>query len=251
MPDKTSYDPGEPIWVDLATPDRDASIAFYGALLGWTADEANEEFGGYTTLRLGGKQVAGLMPLMQEGQPPVWTTYLCTDDSEKTSAAISAAGGTVHAPTMDVGDLGRMAIYADPSGAFFGTWQPGTHTGTEVVGVAGSPAWAELSTRDKAAAVPFYTSVFGLQPHVSPEYTELQIGGRSVAGVMDMPEMVPAEVPSFWMPYFLVDDPAAKAQEAAALGAEVRVPLMEMDDLAFSVVSDPHGSTFGLLHTKG
>lgn len=32
---KTSYAPGEPIWVDLSTPDVDKSTAFYGALFGW------------------------------------------------------------------------------------------------------------------------------------------------------------------------------------------------------------------------
>ncbi|MDX6216339.1 MAG: hypothetical protein QOG99_1923, partial [Frankiales bacterium] len=30
----------------------------------------------------------------------------------------------------------------------------------------------------------------------------------------------------------------------------VLVPLVEMDQLAFSVVQDPHGSTFGLLNLK-
>jgi predicted enzyme related to lactoylglutathione lyase len=64
---------------------------------------------------------------------------------------------------------------------------------------------------------------------------------------MDTPEMVPAEVPSYWMPYFGADDPAAKAQEVASLGGTVLVPLVEMDQLSFSVVADPHGSAFGLL----
>lgn len=52
------------------------------------------------------------------------------------------------------------------------------------------------------------------------------------------------------MPYFTAADPAAKAQEAAALGATVVLPFMEMAEVAFSVVQDPHGSTFGLLLLK-
>jgi hypothetical protein len=49
------------------------------------------------------------------------------------------------------------------------------------------------------------------------------------------------------MPYFRAEDPAAKAQEAAGLGATVLVPFTEMANVAFSVVADPHSSAFGLL----
>jgi predicted enzyme related to lactoylglutathione lyase len=247
---KTSYQPGEPIWVDLGTPDRDASIAFYGSLFGWTCEQGREEFGGYSNFSKDGRQVAGLMPLMSPEQPPVWTSYVCTADADATTALVTEAGGQVYAPPMDVADLGRMAVYADPSGAAFGVWQPGTHLGTELVDVEGTPTWIELSTRDQEAVHPFYAKVFGWKAHVNPGYTEFQLDGTSVAGCMDTPEGVPAEVPSFWMPYFLAEDPAAKAQQAAALGATLLVPFMEMDNVAFSVVADPHGSTFGLLHLK-
>lgn len=39
MTNKSSYEPGRPIWVDLSTPDHDATIAFYGALFGWSAEK--------------------------------------------------------------------------------------------------------------------------------------------------------------------------------------------------------------------
>jgi predicted enzyme related to lactoylglutathione lyase len=247
MTDKTSYQPGEPIWVDLGTPDMDASIAFYGSLFGWTAERGPEEFGGYTNFSRDGRKVAGLMPLMAPEQPPVWTSYVCTEDTDKTAALVQEAGGTVLAPPMAVADLGRMAVFADLTGAAFGTWQPGTHLGTELVDVEGTPAWIELATRDQAAALPFYATVFGWDTHVSPGYTEFQLAGRSVAGCMDMPDSVPAAVPSYWMPYFRAQDPQAKAQEAAGLGATLLVPYTEMEQVAFSVVQDPHGSVFGLL----
>jgi len=250
MPEKRSYLPGEPTWVDLATPDVAASLSFYGSLFGWTAEPGNPEFGGYASLLSGGKRVAGLMPLM-EGMPPVWSCYVSTDDADKTAALVTENGGAVYAAPMDVADLGRMAVFADPSGAAFGVWQPGTHTGAELVREEGTFSWAELSTRNQDKALPFYTEVFGWEAKVAEDYTEFQLGGTSVAGCMDMPEMVPAEVPSYWMPYFTAADPAGKAQQAAELGGTVLVPFMEMAEVAFSVVQDPHGSTFGLLHLKG
>ena len=247
MTTKTSYQPGQPIWVDLGTPDMDATIAFYGSLFGWTCELGPEEFGGYSNFLKGGKQVAGLMPLMSEGQPPAWSCYVCTDDADKTAALVVEAGGAVIAPPMDVADLGRMAVFVDPAGAGFGVWQPGTHIGAELVDEEGTCSWIELASRDQAVAHPFYNAVFGWETHANPGYTEFTLSGDSVAGCMDMPAMVPAQVPSYWMTYFAADDPAAKAREAAALGATVLVPFMEMGQVAFSVVQDPNGATFGLL----
>lgn len=247
MTEKTSYQPGEPTWVDLGTPDMDKTVAFYGSLFGWTFGGGDEAFGGYGMFVKEGKQVCGVMPLMSPEMPSVWTSYLSTDNADKSAALVAENGGSVHAAPMDVGDLGRMAIFADPSGAAFGVWQPGTMTGAQVIDDEGTFTWTELSTRDQAKAQPFYGAVFGWEPKVAEGYTEFQLAGTSVAGCMDMPEMVPTEVPSYWMPYFAASDPAAKAEEAAGLGATVLVPSMDFPGGTFSVVSDPHGATFGLL----
>jgi predicted enzyme related to lactoylglutathione lyase len=249
---RTSYSPGEPVWVDLSSPDVKRSAEFYGALFGWEVDDSRaEQFGGYSNFRKDGKQVAGLMPMMTPGMPPVWSCYVATDDADKTTAQVTEAGGTVVAPPMDVAELGTMAVYTAPDGSFFGVWKAGTHVGSERVQEEGCPSWIELSTRDAEGAKAFYSSLFGWGVNDNPGYTEFQVGGTSVAGCMDMPDMVPAEVPSYWMPYFQAEDPAAKAQEAASLGATVLVPYVEMENVAFSVVQDPHGSTFGLLRVSG
>ena len=44
-----TYANGIPSWVDLGSPDPDASAAFYGDLFGWTTTEPGpvEETGGY------------------------------------------------------------------------------------------------------------------------------------------------------------------------------------------------------------
>ena len=251
MAEKTSYLPGEPTWIDLGTTDLDAAAAFYGGLLGWEIQRGGEEVGGYSIFLKDGKQVAGAMTTQSPEQPVAWTVYVSTDDADKTVELVQAAGGTVVAPVMDVMDLGRMALFLDSHGAFLGVWQPGRHTGQELVDVEGVCSWVELATRDQDAALPFYEQVFGWQARRSPGYTEFLLGDQSVAGCLDMPPMVPAEVPSYWMPYFQAEDPAAQAQRAAALGGQVVVPFMEMEQVAFSVATDPQGGTFGLLKLKG
>ena len=164
---------------------------------------------------------------------------------------MSEAGGATYTPPTDVGDLGPMAVFADPAGAAFGIWQPGTHRGAGLVRAEGTFAWMELTTRNQDAALRLYASAFGWEAARNPGYTESQLAGTSVAGCMDTPVWVPDGVPSSWMPYFTAADPAAKAEQAAALGATVLVPFTEMDDVAFTIVSDPHGSMFGLLNLKG
>jgi predicted enzyme related to lactoylglutathione lyase len=61
MSERTSYAPGTPCWVDLATPDVDAAERFYGALFGWEIPELpnSAEMGGYRRATKDGRDVAG------------------------------------------------------------------------------------------------------------------------------------------------------------------------------------------------
>ena len=43
MPEIESVPVGNPCWIDLFTTDPEAIKAFYGALLGWTAEDTGEE----------------------------------------------------------------------------------------------------------------------------------------------------------------------------------------------------------------
>src|SRR4051794_30965064 len=95
MPEVSEYAPGTPSWVDLASPDPEASARFYGGLFGWQASDPGpiEETGGYRMLQREGKNVAGLGPTQGEGQPAMWTTYVSTDDAEAGAAEGPGAGG--------------------------------------------------------------------------------------------------------------------------------------------------------------
>jgi uncharacterized protein len=103
MPERSEYAPGTPAWVDLGTPDLPAAKTFYSGLFGWGLQDMGPEAGGYTIATVRGKQVAGVGPLMAEGQPTAWTTYVYIDDADATAKEIEAAGGTVMAPPCAVG----------------------------------------------------------------------------------------------------------------------------------------------------
>ncbi len=254
MSKRTSYTPGTPCWVDLATPDVEASEAFYGPLLDWEIPElpSSAEMGGYRRAKKNGADAAGVMPLMQEGQPPAWSTYVAVEDADAVTAAVKEAGGSVMAEPMDVMDLGRMAVFADPAGAVFGIWQAGTFAGAELVNEFGAFGWNELGTRDTGAAKEFYAAVFGWGSDAQDmgemgTYTNWKVGEAMVGGMFDISGVVPDEVPAHWLTYFTVEDLDAAMEKVKAGGGDVRNGPIEIPIGRFSVVADQFGAVFALM----
>lgn len=242
-----------PAWVDLATTDPAAAREFYGKLFGWQVDVAPDpQYGGYALAKVGGQDAAGIGGTQSPDQPPAWSFYVGTDDVEALSGKVEAAGGTVIAPAFDVGDQGKMAVYQDPSGAFISAWQPTRMGGFQTHG-ANAFGWAELSSRALEKAVPFYRDVFGWSARESGDatqpYTEFQVDGESVAGGTPMHPMVPAEVPSYWLVSFAVDDVDRSHRTALELGASELTPPSDYPGGRFSILNDPQGVPFGLLHS--
>jgi predicted enzyme related to lactoylglutathione lyase len=146
-----------------------------------------------------------------------------------------------------------MAIIQDPSGAYLGLWQAGKMQGSQTEG-ASSMGWAELNARGFHKAESFYKNLFGWGEKKTPasaenptEYTEFQAGGQSIAGGMEMNPMVPAEVPSYWMVYFNVDNVDKAFDKVIAEGGKEMLSPMDMPGGRFAIVSDPQGASFGLL----
>jgi predicted enzyme related to lactoylglutathione lyase len=253
MPD---YAPGTPSWVELSSPDTDASAAFYGALMGWSATEPGpvDETGGYRMFEQDGKTVGGLMGHMQEGQPTFWATYVSTSDADETAEKVKAAGGAVVVEPMDVMDLGRMAYFADPSGAVFGVWQPKAFAGADLVNEPNSLCWNELATRDVEAGREFYAAVFGWQAGkpsfegAPATYTVWEVDGKSVGGMMEMrDDFFPSDVSPHWGVCFAVADTDAAVAKARELGAAVPFEPMEMSLGRFAGLIDPQGAPFTVM----
>jgi len=251
MPEKTEHAPGTPSWVDIGT-DVEPAKAFYGSLFKWECQDAGppEETGGYGFFLRNGKMIAGYGPQQNPG-PPTWSTYISVTDAETTAKEAEAAGGTVIVPAMDVMGAGRMAVFQDPQGGFISVWQPGDHKGAQLVNEPGALCWNELNSRDPEGSKTFYQQVFGWVPVTHSEgpmpYTEFQLGGQSVAGMMPMPPAVPAQVPTFWLVYFAVDDTDASVATTEKLGGSVSMPPMDIPVGRFAVLADPQGATFAVI----
>jgi predicted enzyme related to lactoylglutathione lyase len=255
MSERTSYTPGTPCWVELSgTPDIDASEGFYRELFGWEMPELpnSGELGGYRRAKKGDKDIAGVSPRMEDGQPTVWGVYVSVEDAEATMAKVAEAGGKPIAQPMDVVGLGTMAVFADPTGAVCGIWQPGTFPGAELVNEPGAFAWSELGTRDPSAARAFYGTVFDwdVEDHDMGEmgtYTEWQQGGNSIGGMMDVTGRLPDEIPAHWLIYFAVENTDATVETVKASGGEVSFGPIDIPAGRFAIVTDPHGAAFAVI----
>jgi len=256
MSEKTSYEPGTPCWVELSgTPDIEASEAFYRELFGWEMPELpnSAEMGGYRRAKLNGKDVGGVSPKMQDEQPTVWATYVSVADAAATMAQVGEAGGQTIAETMDVVGLGQMAVFADPTGAVCGVWEPGTFIGAELVNEPGTFGWNELGTRDRAAARQFYGAVFGWgfdeeESARAGTYTIWKVGDAMVGGMLDLSAVgVPDEVPPHWLVYFMVEDTDATVEKVKAGGGSVMLEPMDIPVGRFAVVADQFGASFAVM----
>jgi uncharacterized protein len=243
---------GVPDWVDLCVPNVQAAARFYQGLLGWTVDKHPSSLGDYYIGTAGGREVGGMMaaPLQDASKPAVWTVSFSVADVDTTVKAVEAAGGAVLEPAFDL-PAARMAILADPAGASFGVIGHEKPVGAWMSSTPGAACWIELLTRDPAAAIDFYRSVFGWQASTETygavPYTTLTLDGELVAGAMPMPDEVPDEVSGVWSVYFAVDDCAAVARRAEELGGQVLTSTTRLSDGRFAVLADPQGGTFQIM----
>lgn len=243
------HQPGTFCWIELGTSDAAAAKQFYQSLFAWTAAEyPMGEMGTYYVFQKNGKDVAAMYQLTPDmaGVPAHWLSYLAVADADASSAKIASLGGTVVNGPFDVGDMGRMAVIADPQGAHFAIWQTVTRAGVETRDEENSLCWNELQVRDAAKAKAFYPALFGWRMKESPDYTEWHLGEHAVGGMAVSQE--PPEVPSYWLPYFAVADCEDAVQRAQGAGAQVFVPPMDIEKVGrFSVLADPQGAVFAVI----
>jgi predicted enzyme related to lactoylglutathione lyase len=269
MNDQDRYIPGVPCWIDTAQPDPEAAVAFYGDLFGWQFEDVMppNSPGRYYMARIRGEDVAAVSS-QPEGAPPaaVWNTYVWVADADETAAKVREAGGSVLMEPFDIGESGRMAVFADPAGAAFCGWQAKQHRGAAIVNEHASLNFNNLHTSDVDGARAFYGSVFGWEllgvgggsMWALPAYGDFlearNPGSRANMAKMGAPERfqevvasvsrIPDDQPAHWGVTFAVDDADAIAARAAELGGRVTVAPFDAPWVRMTIITDPQGATF-------
>lgn len=257
MSTRSNYPEGTPSWVDLQTSDQSGAKEFYTALFGWSYDDRPMlEDAVYSIATLRGEQVAAVAPLPAGAPPadtpPTWNTFLAVDDADASAAKVEPAGGQLVLPAFDVGDAGRMAFVADPTGAQVGLWQARTHIGATLVNEPGALIWNELITDDAPTALDFYANVVGLGSAVMPmpdgEYTVLQVHEDGVGGCIAPPR---PDVPNHWHVYFCTEDADATVAAAAKEGGALMADPFDMATVGrMAVLADPQGAVFSVMQPE-
>jgi predicted enzyme related to lactoylglutathione lyase len=110
--------PGALVWNELASPDLEASSAFYRDLFGWTTAPFEGSAEPYLLIRNGDAGNGGIRGVSPPGTPPHWLAYFGTEDLEAGLAKVQELGGTKLAGPIDI-QIARFGILQDPQGAAF------------------------------------------------------------------------------------------------------------------------------------
>ncbi len=242
---------GVPTWCDLSTPDPAAARAFYSALFGWEYDIGGEEFGGYALARIGQYSAAGIVGAAPAAQPApaAWNLYFASAQLEADVQRVVDLGGQVLSPALSVGEMGGMAVCADPLGAPFGFWKAGAHYGSQVTDEPGSTTWSELYSPNARQAREFYAALLGASADPLPgglEYYVLKQGDKMLGGIMQI-DPARGNFRAQWITYFAVVDTDKAVATATEHGGK---DMGTTDDSPFgrlAALADPAGAFFKVI----
>ncbi|WP_420143912.1 VOC family protein [Sphingobium sp.] len=259
---------GKFFWYELMTSDPDAALAFYGDVVGWTAQPFGEEGAGdpYHVLSGSSGPMGGVMAIPAEaeqcGMSPWWGGYVGSGDVDADAARLSAAGGKVMRDAEDIPGVGRFAVMADPGGAVFMLLKGSSNE--EMQGAPpmalGHVGWHELYAGDFDRDLAFYTGQLGwttgeamdMGPMGSYQLVSQTGGGAfqdMTGGIMPKPEQVPVPL---WLFYFVVGDIDAAVDRVQAGGGTVLQGPVEVPGGAWIIqATDPQGAMFALVGSRG
>jgi predicted enzyme related to lactoylglutathione lyase len=261
---------GQPIWYELMTPDPASVASFYRATLGWDIPAEGTPTGTGHEYRMIGRQDGGQAggvltmsePMVAGGARPGWLTYFYVDDVDAATAKAQQLGASVHMPPTSMGDVGRMAMLADPQGAAFYLMKPtppaGDPNARSDVFEPRTPGhcwWNELETTDEPGATAFYKGLFGWSmENAMPmgdkgDYRFIDQGDGQIGAIN--PWMADYMTVG-WLPYFGVADIEAARDAAKASGGTITHDIHEVPngDFIFTA-TDPAGAPVGIVGPKG
>jgi len=236
---------GKFVWHEQVSSDPKQAQDFYTQLFGWGTETFKPGDADYTMISSGGQSHGGFGKAMEGAPPPHWLSHVRVENVDETIEKAKSAGGKLAAGPFEMGEVGRIAIIADPQGAFISAYQP-EGEGPVPEGVF---VWDELGTTDADGAQRFYEEVFGwTTSDMGADYGGYRIfnrGETGVAGFMTLPD---ASIPPHWQPYVAVEDPDATTAKAKELGGSALMEPMDVPKVGrLAVLRDPQGATFGII----
>ena len=120
-PEHHDVKPGLFCWNELGTTNIDVCKKFYTQLFGWTTQEHSMgKAGMYTVFRKDNEQIGGMFKMegpQYNAVSPHWVSYVGVTNVDEWTKKATALGGKVLVEPMDIPEVGRFSIIADPTGA--------------------------------------------------------------------------------------------------------------------------------------
>jgi predicted enzyme related to lactoylglutathione lyase len=111
------------VHVELNTDDVAKAKKFYLKLFDWKLSTMSLD---YTGIDVGkGGAGGGMQKKPMPDAPSMWLPYVQVDDVKKTVAKARKLGAEIQVDYMEIGDMGAIGVFNDPSGAAIGVWAMG------------------------------------------------------------------------------------------------------------------------------
>jgi predicted enzyme related to lactoylglutathione lyase len=108
------------VHIELNTDDVAKAKKFYKSLFKWSFGAMGP---GYTGIDVGkGGTGGGMQKKPMPGAPTAWLPYVEVDDVKKVVAKARKLGADVQMEYMEIGDMGAIGVFVDPTGAAIGVW---------------------------------------------------------------------------------------------------------------------------------
>jgi hypothetical protein len=108
--------------LELTTDDLKAAQTFYTKVFGWKLNEMPGM--NYTMIDVGGSGVGGGMQSKPMPEAPTgWMPYVQVESVKASVDRAIKAGATATLPYQEIGDMGAIGIFSDPTGCSIGVWE--------------------------------------------------------------------------------------------------------------------------------
>jgi predicted enzyme related to lactoylglutathione lyase len=242
---------GRFVWYEYLAKDSKKAIAFYTDVVGWQTQPFGEQY----VMWVGSQgPLGGVMTLPDEaakmGVPPHWMAHVQVPNVDATAALTQKLGGKVHKQPEDIPTVGRFAVIGDPQGAFISIFTPGSEMTLHDTSKPQEFCWNELLTSDSAAAVKFYSELFGWKVLQEMDmggmgvYRIFGVGDKQLGGMMTIPNGAP--MPPMWMFYIEVSNLEDAMGKAIHDGARVMNGPMDVPGGRIAQMMDGQGAAFAL-----
>lgn len=246
------------VWHELLAANPAVAKDFYTAVVGWSTEEWKTPPGAppYTMWMNGKTSAGGLMALPPEakaaGAPSHWLGYVSVAGVDHTTDQARKLGAKVHMGPVDLPEVGRIAVLADPQGAAIAVFTPaGAGMSPPDNPPVGAVSWNELATDDWKKAFDFYSQLFGWAKGDAMDMGAMgtyQIltpagGGVPFGAMYNRPPQIPV---SNWLYYFRVANLDAAVEKAKAKGGKLLNGPMDVPGGRIAQFMDAQGAAFAL-----